>query len=96
LGGRAKSAIPAVSLYDALVKLLKQFDSAGRTEILRLLIERRFTAPIFIPSMNKQGNTLFAALPLHQNAIRHLSWNGQGTAPSDGHIVPQSIRHPNK
>jgi len=61
-GVRAKSAIPAVSLYDALIKLLQHFHSSGRTEILRLLIERQFMAPIFIPSMKNQVNKHFLSL----------------------------------
>lgn len=39
-----------ISLYDTLLELLEEFDSSGRAEIFRLLLERRSAVPLFLPN----------------------------------------------
>ena len=39
-----------ISLYDTLLELLEGFDSSGRAEIFRLLLERRSAIPLFLPN----------------------------------------------
>ena len=39
-----------ISLYDTLLEQLEGFDSSGRAEIFRLLLERRSAIPLFLPN----------------------------------------------
>jgi hypothetical protein len=52
------------SVYDALLRLIDEFDATGIAEIYRLLLERRTAIPLFVPQSKKHFLSLLGHISL--------------------------------